>query len=130
MGSSKKYVNYVTLSLLISFLFVFFIKLPVIAEELQNGILPGPWGRKVLLFLHTIAKGLGEFFVLAISKVIGEKLSGLVMPLGYMTLLTLVIVIFEFKEKARIWVWRIILIRWVLVIIRVIMEALKVKPVI
>ncbi|MBS3789202.1 hypothetical protein KGY79_13535, partial [Candidatus Bipolaricaulota bacterium] len=91
-------------------------------------IIPGPWGKKVFLFLHTAAKALGEFLIFVISKLMGEKLSGLVIPLGYMTLLSLIIVVFQFEERARRRIWQIIMLRWGFLVFRVVMEALKINP--
>ncbi|MBS3788598.1 hypothetical protein KGY79_10445, partial [Candidatus Bipolaricaulota bacterium] len=78
MNSTKKTTDYVTSLLLLTFLVVSITNLPVLAQESQGSIIPGPWGKKVFLFLHTAAKALGEFLIFVISKLMGEKLSGLV----------------------------------------------------
>lgn len=81
----------------------------------------------LLTFLQELAQFLGRGLVRLIDWVLpaGRSLSpDLVLPLGYLGLLTLVLLVFQLIAAARKVIWFVVGIGWILVIVRIVLEAL------
>lgn len=84
------------------------------------------WLDQALTFIYTIAHWLGQLIVRAANTLVPALISqDLIDPIGYLALLTLVIVligIFEALRKAAYWV---VGLGWLLIIVRIVIDKLK-----
>jgi len=81
----------------------------------------------LLTFLQELTELLGRGLVRLIEWVLpaGRSLSpDLVLPLGYLGLLTLVLLVFHLIAAARKVIWFVVGIGWILVIVRIILDVL------
>lgn len=130
MNSKKRLLTYGATSLLITCLVVSVLQLPALAKGDLGDIIkdkPGT-GRKLLLFLNLIAEAIGGFLVFIINQITGVKLSNMVMPLGYLSELTLFLMAIEILEGAKKVIWLIILAGWGLIAVRVVTDVLQANP--
>jgi len=86
-------------------------------------------GNKILSFIQSAAELLGQGLVNLINLILpsGYEISaGLATPLGYLGLLTVVLFLFGVLEAARKVIWLVVGVGWVLMVVRIILEALGV----
>jgi hypothetical protein len=87
------------------------------------------WG-SLLSFLQSAAILLGQGLVrlvnyfLPANRALGEDFVG---PLGYLGLLTLVLVIFNLIAAARKVIWLVVVIGWALMVLRIVLFALGIQ---
>lgn len=87
---------------------------------------PEGLGEQLLTFIHTLANWLGYFFVEYVLKNLlpldnPATLDALVGPIGYMLILTLFLVIAEVAKKIA---WIVVVVGWLLIVVRVVLEAM------
>lgn len=84
------------------------------------------WLDQALTFLHTAAHWLGQFIVGLVNRIVPALIAeDLADPIGYLALLTIVIVligIFEALRRAMYW---IVGLGWLLIIVRIVIDKLK-----
>ena len=86
-------------------------------------------GDKILSFIQSAAELLGQGLVNLINRILpsGHEVSqDLATPLGYLGLLTVVLFLFGVLEAARKVIWIVVGVGWVLMVVRIILEALGV----
>ncbi len=85
------------------------------------------WLDQALTFLSTIAHWLGQLIVGVVNRIVPDLISeGLIDPIGYLALLTIVLVligVFEALKRAFYW---IVGLGWLLIIVRIILEKLRI----
>ena len=97
----------------------FLPRLVLAAEGGKEGL-----GSQLLAFIDSAAYLIGS----AVSWLIGLVLPGsvdpsLVKPLGYLGLITLLLLLFNLLEAARKLIWLLVVVGWVLMIARILIEA-------
>lgn len=99
--------------------------------EPLNGVHTPPaqepsWLDQALTFIYTIAHWLGQLIVGLVNSLLPALISeDLVDPIGYLALLTIVLVligIFEVLRKAMYW---IVGLGWLLIVVRIIVDKIK-----
>ena len=86
-------------------------------------------GDRILSFIQSAADLLGQGLVRLINLILpeGNEVSdSLATPLGYLGLLTLILFLFGVLEAARKVIWIVVAVGWVLILVRIILEALGV----
>ena len=86
-------------------------------------------GDKILSFIQTAAELLGQGLVNLINRILppGHEISAdLEIPLGYLGLLTVVLLLFGMLEAARKVIWIVVGVGWALMVVRIILEALRI----
>ncbi|MGC9529320.1 MAG: hypothetical protein ACP5G2_01690 [Candidatus Bipolaricaulaceae bacterium] len=84
-------------------------------------------GAQVLAFIQSAAELLGRGLVKLVNLVLpdGRAVSAeLVVPLGYLGLLTVILFLFGVLEAARKVIWLVVGVGWVLMVVRVVLDAL------
>ncbi len=80
---------------------------------------------KILAFIDTIAHYLGKGIISLIENIAGVILpESLIVPVGYLAVMTIGLALFGLMEAARKIIWLIVLLGWGLIILRVVMEIL------
>ncbi len=82
---------------------------------------------QVLTFVESVSDYLGKGLLYLLNLITGDRLSkDLAKPLGYMAFITLLLVFFALIEFARKVIWIGVIIGWVLLVVRIVLDALKV----
>ncbi len=82
---------------------------------------------QVLSFVESISNYLGQGLLYVLNLITGNRLSSdLEKPLGYLAFITLILVFFGLIEFARKVIWIGIIVGWVLLVVRIVLDALKV----
>lgn len=84
-------------------------------------------GEQALAFIQSAAELLGRGLLSLINLVLPqahEVSQELVMPLGYLGLLTLILFLFGLLEAARKVIWLVVGVGWVLMVVRIVLDAL------
>lgn len=82
---------------------------------------------QILTFVETISTYLGQGLLYVLNLITGDRLSSdLEKPIGYLAFITLLLIFFGLIEFARKVIWVGIIIGWVLLIVRIVLDALKV----
>jgi hypothetical protein len=94
----------------------------------QSALHAGPSAvDQVLTFVETASNYLGQGLLYVLNLITKDRLSSdLEKPLGYLAFITLILVFFGLIEFARKVIWIGIIIGWVLLIVRIVLDALKV----
>lgn len=80
---------------------------------------------RILAFIDTIAHYLGKGIISLIETIADVILpESLVIPVGYLAVMTIALALFGLMEAARKIIWLIVLLGWGLIILRVVMEIL------
>jgi len=85
---------------------------------------------RVLLFVQSAAELIGESLVRLVNLVLPEAReigSDLVQPLGYLGLTTLVLLLFGLIAAARKVIWIIVVVGWVLLVVRIVLDVLRIS---
>lgn len=83
-------------------------------------------GQQALTFIDSVATYLGQGVIYLLNLVTNDRVStDLQQTIGYLALITLVLVLFGLLDAARKVIWVGILVGWVLLIIRIVLDALK-----
>jgi len=96
---------------------------PPEGENLEN------LGDKILSFIQSAAELLGQGLVNLVNRILpsGHEVSqDLATPLGYLGLLTVVLFLFGVLEAARKVIWLVVGVGWVLMVVRIVLDALGV----
>jgi hypothetical protein len=82
---------------------------------------------QALTFVESVSNYLGQGLLYILNLITGDRLSkDLEKPLGYMAFITLLLVFFALIEFARKVIWIGVIIGWVLLVVRIVLDALKV----
>ncbi len=83
-------------------------------------------GQQALTYIDSIATYLGQGVVYLLNLVTNDRVStNLQQTIGYLALITLVLVLFGLLDAARKVIWVGIIVGWVLLIIRIVLDALN-----
>jgi len=81
---------------------------------------------QALTYIDSVASYLGQGVLYILNLITGDRVSTqLQQPIGYLTFITLILLLFGLLDFARRIIWIGIIVGWVLLIIRVILDALK-----
>ena len=81
-------------------------------------------GSQLLSFIDSAAYLIGSALAWLIGLVLpGSVDASLVKPLGYLGLITLLLLLFNLLEAARKLIWLLVVVGWVLMIARILLEA-------
>jgi hypothetical protein len=86
-------------------------------------------GDQLLTFIQSTAELIGEGLVRLVNLVLPEGReigSDLVLPLGYLGLITVILLLFGILEAARKVIWIIVVVGWVLLVVRIVLDVLRV----
>lgn len=86
-------------------------------------------GDQLLTFIQSGAELLGKGIVQLLNLVLpqGREVGpDLVQPLGYLGLITVVLLLFGILEAARKVIWIVVIVGWVLLVVRIVLDALRV----
>ncbi len=84
------------------------------------------WLDQALTFLSTIAHWLGQLIVGLVNRIVPDLISeGLVDPIGYLALLTIVLVLIGIFEALKKAIYGIVGLGWLLIIVRIILDRLR-----
>jgi hypothetical protein len=82
---------------------------------------------QALTFVESVSTYLGQGLVYVLNLIVGDRVSSdLEKPLGYMAFITLLLLFFGLIEFARKVIWIGVIVGWVLLVVRIILDALKV----
>lgn len=82
---------------------------------------------QALTFVESVSTYLGQGLVYVLNLIVGNRVSSdLEKPLGYMAFVTLLLVFFGLIEFARKVIWIGVIVGWVLLVVRILLDALKV----
>ncbi len=82
---------------------------------------------QALTFVDSVSNYLGQGMLYILNLITNNRVSkDLEKPLGYMALITLLLLFFGLIEFARKVIWVGLIVGWVLIIVRIILDALKV----
>ncbi len=86
-------------------------------------------GDQLLSFIQSTAELLGKGLVHLINLILPESRgvgNELVQPIGYLALITIILLVFGIIAAARKVIWLVVIVGWVLLIVRIILDALRV----
>jgi len=86
-------------------------------------------GDQLLSFIQSSAELLGKGLVHLINLILPEGRGvspELVQPIGYLALITIILLVFGIIAAARKVIWIIVVVGWVLLVVRIILDALRV----
>ncbi len=84
---------------------------------------PEGWLNQFLTYIDTLAKLVGGVIVKLVESIVPlQNSEQLVVPIGYLTLLTVFLLVSEIAKKL---VWGVVVVGWVLIGIRIILEILE-----
>ena len=77
---------------------------------------------QVLTFLYALAHGAGQLVARLVEFILGRPMpEDLIDPLGFLILLTVFLIIVEVSKRLA---WLLVIVGWVLIVVRIVMEAL------
>ena len=81
---------------------------------------------QALTFIDSAASYLGQGVLYLLNLITADRVSGsLEKPIGYLAFITLILLLFGILEFARKMIWVGIIVGWVLLIVRIILDALN-----
>ncbi|MCS6903593.1 MAG: hypothetical protein NZO41_04885 [Candidatus Bipolaricaulota bacterium] len=84
------------------------------------------WLDQALTFLHTVARWLGQAIVGAVNSIVPHLISNdLIDPIGYLALLTIIVVLVGVFEALRRLAYWVVGLGWVLIVVRIVIDKLK-----
>ncbi|HAZ30588.1 TPA: hypothetical protein DCY65_03340 [Candidatus Acetothermia bacterium] len=86
-------------------------------------------GDQLLSFIQSTAELIGEGLVRLVNLVLPEHREigpDLVQPLGYLGLITVILLLFGILEAARKVIWIVVAVGWVLLLVRIVLDVLRV----
>ncbi|MGD9675165.1 MAG: hypothetical protein AB7V19_00565 [Candidatus Bipolaricaulia bacterium] len=82
---------------------------------------------QVLTFVDSVSSYLGQGMLYIVNLITNNRVSpDLEKPLGYMAFITVLLLLFGLIEFARKIIWIGLIVGWVLIIVRIVLDALKV----
>jgi hypothetical protein len=82
---------------------------------------------QALTFVDSVSNYLGQGLLYILNLITGDRVSkALEKPLGYMAFITLILAFFALIEFARKVIWIGVIIGWVLLVVRIVLDALKI----
>ena len=83
-------------------------------------------GELALTYIDSVATYIGQGIVYVLNLISGDRVSrDLEKPVGYLGLITGILLLFSVLAAARKIIWIAILVGWVLLIVRIILDALR-----
>ena len=93
---------------------------PIVSEPVQSAVNQG------LTYIDSVATYLGQGVLYILNLITNDRVSSdLQKPIGYLALITLILLLFGLLDFARKIIWIGIIVGWVLLIVRVILDALN-----
>ncbi len=84
------------------------------------------WLDQALTFISTAAHGLGQLIVGIVNSIVPNLISAeLVDPIGYLALLTIVVVLIGVFEALRKLAYWVVGLGWLLIVLRIVLDRLK-----
>ncbi|MDD4903357.1 MAG: hypothetical protein PHV11_08750 [Candidatus Bipolaricaulis sp.] len=82
---------------------------------------------QVLTFVDSVSTYLGQGMLYIVNLITNDRVSpDLEKPLGYMAFITVLLLLFGLIEFARKIIWIGLIVGWVLIIVRIVLDALKI----
>jgi len=85
---------------------------------------------QLLSFVQSTAELMGKGVVQLINLILPENRGvshELVQPIGYLALITIILLVFGIIAAARKVIWIVVVVGWVLLIVRIVLDALRVS---
>jgi len=101
---------------------------PVVSQPPQEPIRDAAESavNQALTYIDSIATYLGQGVLYVLNLITGDRVSAdLQKPIGYLALITLILLLFGLLDFARRVIWIGIIVGWVLLIVRIILDALN-----
>ncbi|MCK5245412.1 hypothetical protein KAJ02_11140 [Candidatus Bipolaricaulota bacterium] len=97
---------------------------PLVSEQVQEAAASAL--DQGLTYIDSAAKYLGQGALYIINLITNDRVStDLEKPIGYLALITLILILFGLLDFARRVIWIGIIVGWVLLIVRIILDALN-----
>lgn len=97
---------------------------PIVSEPVQEAAESAV--NQALTYIDSVATYLGQGVLYILNLITNDRVSGdLEKPIGYLAFITLILLLFGLLDFARKIIWIGIIVGWVLLIVRVILDALK-----
>jgi hypothetical protein len=81
---------------------------------------------QVLTYVDSVATYVGQGVLYVLNLITNDRVSGdLQKPIGYLALITLILILFGLLDFARRVIWIGIIVGWVLLIVRIVLDALN-----
>jgi len=81
---------------------------------------------QVLTFIDSASTYLGQGVIYLLNLITGDRVSStLEKPIGYLAFITVILLLFGLLDFARKIIWIGIIVGWVLLVVRIILDALK-----
>jgi hypothetical protein len=97
---------------------------PIVSEPVQKAAESAV--NQALTYIDSVATYLGQGVLYLLNLITNDRVSDdLEKPIGYLAFITLILLLFGLLDFARRIIWIGIIVGWVLLIVRVILDALK-----
>ena len=97
---------------------------PIVSEPVQEAAESAV--NQALTYIDSVATYLGQGVLYLLNLITNDRVSSdLEKPIGYLAFITLILLLFGLLDFARKIIWIGIIVGWVLLIVRVILDALK-----
>lgn len=97
---------------------------PLISEEVQETAATAL--DQSLTYIDSAAKYLGQGVLYVLNLITNDRVSAdLEKPIGYLALITLILILFGLLDFARRVIWIGIIVGWVLLVVRIVLDALN-----
>jgi hypothetical protein len=98
---------------------------PLISEEVQEQASSAL--DKGLTYIDSAANYVGQGVLYLLNMITDDRISGdLEKPIGYLALITLILILFGLLDFARRVIWIGIIVGWVLLVVRIVLDALNI----
>jgi len=92
-----------------------------VAETSQTAV------EQILTYIDSAANYLGQGVLYVLNLITNDRVSGgLEKPIGYLALITVILLLFGILDFARKIIWIGIIVGWVLLIVRIVLDALNI----
>ncbi len=100
----------------------------------QDAAIPGSVGSRAgtaieqaLTYIDSVATYLGQGIIYILNLITNDRVSAdLEKPIGYLSLITLLLLLFGLLDFARRIIWIGIIVGWVLLVVRIVLDALNI----
>ncbi len=97
---------------------------PIVSEPVQQAAESAV--NQALTYIDSVATYLGQGVLYILNLITNDRVStDLTKPIGYLALITLILLLFGLLDFARKIIWIGIIVGWVLLIVRIILDALN-----
>lgn len=119
------FVGILAMILLVSVISVAQTDAPLIPEQVQETAASAL--DQSLTYIDSAANYVGQGVLYLLNTITGDRISAdLKKPIGYLALITLILILFGLLDFARRVIWIGIIVGWVLLVVRIVLDALNI----